>query len=305
MEKMPTVVESQPSDLSVLTGVSGIEYATKIAKKLTEIVEKQKLYTLIYNKKFVHVEGWTTMGSMLGTYPEIVFCERERPQKLIKGYLVEMERYNKWTKKNETYQKFIKAAMFNSKKMKILKDNNENDEREVEEIKYIAVVEIKTFSGLSLGRATSMVSNLEEGKLEKEEYAIMSQAQTRATGKAYRLKFSWIMSLAGYQPVPNEERGSEDDYSPQEEVTSIKVSELKTVEDPTTKGNGQQEVPTDSKKAIALWEELIIEAKKYEVDIKAILKKFKITDPKISHLKVLIPELQYEIKTKKEGYTPE
>jgi hypothetical protein len=30
-------------------------------------------------------------------------------------------------------------------------------------------------------------------------------AQTRATGKACRLAFSWIMSLAGYEPTPAEE----------------------------------------------------------------------------------------------------
>lgn len=40
---------------------------------------------------------------------------------------------------------------------------------------------------------------------QKEEHQIYSMAQTRAMGKAYRMAFSWIMKLAGYQPTPAEE----------------------------------------------------------------------------------------------------
>ena len=40
---------------------------------------------------------------------------------------------------------------------------------------------------------------------QKEEHQIYSMAQTRAMGKAYRMAFSWIMKLAGYEPTPAEE----------------------------------------------------------------------------------------------------
>jgi hypothetical protein len=39
-------------------------------------------------------------------------------------------------------------------------------------------------------------------------------AQTRATGKACRLAFSWIMSLAGYEPTPAEEIPLSDEPPP-------------------------------------------------------------------------------------------
>jgi hypothetical protein len=39
----------------------------------------------------------------------------------------------------------------------------------------------------------------------RPRYARRSMAQTRATGKACRLAFSWIMSLAGYEVTPAEE----------------------------------------------------------------------------------------------------
>lgn len=43
----------------------------------------------------------------------------------------------------------------------------------------------------------------------RARYARRSMAQTRATGKACRLAFSWVMSLAGYEPTPFEEMPSE------------------------------------------------------------------------------------------------
>lgn len=43
------------------------------------------------------------------------------------------------------------------------------------------------------------------GGHQKEEHQIYSMAQTRAMGKAYRMAFSWIIKLAGYEPTPAEE----------------------------------------------------------------------------------------------------
>jgi len=43
------------------------------------------------------------------------------------------------------------------------------------------------------------------GGYQKTPQAVYSMAQTRAMGKAYRMCFSWIVKLAGYQPTPAEE----------------------------------------------------------------------------------------------------
>lgn len=43
------------------------------------------------------------------------------------------------------------------------------------------------------------------GGFQKTPQAVYSMAQTRAMGKAYRMCFSWIVKLAGYQPTPAEE----------------------------------------------------------------------------------------------------
>jgi len=43
----------------------------------------------------------------------------------------------------------------------------------------------------------------------EHDYQVMSMAQTRAIGKAYRNKLAWIIRLAGYSPTPAEEMGEE------------------------------------------------------------------------------------------------
>jgi len=43
------------------------------------------------------------------------------------------------------------------------------------------------------------------GSFQKDAPSVYSMAQTRAMGKAYRMAFSWIIKLAGYQATPAEE----------------------------------------------------------------------------------------------------
>lgn len=78
---------------------------------------------------------------------------------------------------------------------------------------YVATVELVRMSdGACISKASAECGSSDEldkyGKpiwSTRPRYARRSMAQTRATGKACRLTFSWIMSLAGYEPTPAEE----------------------------------------------------------------------------------------------------
>jgi hypothetical protein len=79
---------------------------------------------------------------------------------------------------------------------------------------YEATVElIRITDGAVVGRASAFVGMDEkdrQGRLtwgSRAEYARRSMAVTRAMGKAYRLGFSWIIGLAGFEPTPAEEMG--------------------------------------------------------------------------------------------------
>lgn len=145
-----TLQASNPAAL-----VSG---AAELASQLAIVINRQNLATVIKGKRFVNVEGWTTLATMLGvTAREVCTVEQD-------GI-------------------------------------------------YTATVELVRMSDQAvISRASAECGSPDEldkyGKpiwSIRPRYARRSMAQTRATGKACRLAFSWIMSLAGYEPTPAEE----------------------------------------------------------------------------------------------------
>ena len=72
--------------------------------------------------------------------------------------------------------------------------------------KWMAQVEIinKKNNGV-MGSGFAICSKEEMKKKSFDEYAILSMAQTRAIGKAYRNLIGWVMKLSGYESVPAEE----------------------------------------------------------------------------------------------------
>ncbi len=130
-----------------------IHQATNIAKQLASIIRDRKLFSRISGKEFVRVEGWSTLGAMLGVLPREVSVVSH------------------------------------------------------EDGSYEATVElIRTGDGAVIGGASAICGTPDEAMWAKRPaYARRSMATTRATGKAYRLGFSWIMALAGYEPTPAEE----------------------------------------------------------------------------------------------------
>ena len=152
-----TVQENIQLGMLVVDGPSGvIQKASAVAAELAKIINDRKLYTTISGRKFVQVEGWETLGAMLGVLP------REVPPVL---------RHEDGT--------------------------------------YEAVVElVRVGDQAIIGRGSAICGIDEKTWANRPEYARRSMAITRATGKAYRLAFSWIMTLAGYQPTPAEEMDS-------------------------------------------------------------------------------------------------
>lgn len=155
-----------------------VQGAREMAGALADVIERQKLATVIQGRKHVNVEGWTTLAIMLGVVAREV---------------------------QTTEQDGI----------------------------YTAVVElIRMNDGACISRASAECGD-ESPWNKRARYARRSMAQTRATGKACRLAFSWIMALAGYEPTPAEEmpdtRQSDDDLlisSAQHKMLEARISEL-------------------------------------------------------------------------------
>ena len=71
---------------------------------------------------------------------------------------------------------------------------------------------IRLADGASIGRA-SAICGMEDDKpwCDRPEYARRSMAVTRSMSRAFRMQYSWIMSLAGYEPGVAEEQPRDDD----------------------------------------------------------------------------------------------
>lgn len=145
-------------DLGPAAMVAG---ASEMAGVLRAVIEKQGLFENIQGKKHVKLEGWTTLGSMLGVLPR-------------------------------------------EKRVRRFKDGS-----------YEAHVELVNYrSGIVIGSASAICGIDEKRWARADRYARRSMAVTRATGKAYRLSFGWIMTLGGYAVTPEEEMPHHDDPKP-------------------------------------------------------------------------------------------
>jgi hypothetical protein len=133
-----------------------IARTTEIANAFRPLVESRKLSVKIQGKDYIVVEGWTTLGVMLGIVPHEVSSKR-------------------------------------------------NDDGSFE-----AVVELRTIqTNRKVGGASALCGTPDDRPWNKRpEPARKSMACTRATGKAFRLGFSFIVKLAGYEVTPAEEMPS-------------------------------------------------------------------------------------------------
>ncbi len=160
------VASLQPASVSlgVLSASSPaalVDGASQMATELAQVIRTQNLSTVIQGRHYVQVEGWTTLGVMLGV---------------------------------------------TAREVSTLEDPDR-------EGVYISTVElVRMADGAIISRASAECGDPDELDRYKKplwasrpRYARRSMAQTRATGKACRLAFSWIMRLAGYEATPAEE----------------------------------------------------------------------------------------------------
>ena len=73
-----------------------------------------------------------------------------------------------------------------------------------------ANVELLTRDGAVVGGAIAECSRYESNWADRDDFALKSMAQTRATGKAYRMAFGFVMKAAGYEATPAEEMPADD-----------------------------------------------------------------------------------------------
>ncbi|MGO9960589.1 MAG: hypothetical protein ACLP50_32210 [Solirubrobacteraceae bacterium] len=178
-----------------------IERATRVADALKGVIVKQRLFKSINGRDHVLVEGWTTLGSMLGVVPVATWSRRIEPAI---RYDVEVVHYE-WVDKR--------------------KREKARSHYTVEGYDWEARVEARTMDGRTIGAAEAMCSRGELTWAKREDYALRSMAQTRATSKALRGPLGFIVALAGYATTPFEEMPNETEPPNERKATTQPIAE--------------------------------------------------------------------------------
>lgn len=157
-----TAPRIKQSNFLALTGEEKIDYAYKIASKLNKVIVDCGMYTCFGRKddpnapKYVNIEGWNTLGALIGVKPIEVKVYEEKP--------------GRW-------------------------------------MAQVSLLDRST--GEILSTASAICDHNESTKQRFTPNQLRSLAITRAAGKAYRIAFSWIMSMTNFKPTPAEEMTSE------------------------------------------------------------------------------------------------
>ena len=171
--------------------------ATEIANSLKDLIEAQGLAVNVGGRrKHVEVGGWQALGTMLGAlggqplHAETVWTRPARHPET--GELLR-HRYT------ATVKRYHRREQGGGLREEVTYDVDGHD--------WEACVEIRTASGVVVGRAEAMCSRSEETWNQREDFALRSMAETRAESRAYRRAVGWIVNIAGYNPTPAEEMG--------------------------------------------------------------------------------------------------
>jgi hypothetical protein len=95
--------------------------------------------------------------------------------------------------------------------------------RDYSEEYWEARVEARTMAGQLVGAAEAMCSRSEKTWANRDDYALRSMAQTRATSKALRQPLGFVMTLAGFEATPAEEMIVEAEYLVRDDLPPARV----------------------------------------------------------------------------------
>jgi hypothetical protein len=167
--------------------------ATDTANALKAVLTEQNMVQRIQGRDHVKVEGWTTLGAMLGVTP---VCT--------------------WT-------------------------------RQIDQ-GWEARVEARTLDGRVIGAAEAECLRSESTWKNRDDYAIRSMAQTRATSKALGSVLRFVVTLAGYSGTPAEEMPAEVASAPAADgpVTKDQARELGSL-------LATSPISTDARKVFNTW----------------------------------------------------
>jgi hypothetical protein len=239
---------------------------------LKGFIKDNKLSVKIGDTDYSMVDGWKFAGLNFG-----LTAIPEKPKAISKQgeYITVLYSQKEFTAKNKT-KYFKEVAIFAgfSAHTEILNEIRKREKITREFTKpYFAyecdcVIE-KLSNHSKVSRGTGMCSNLELLKSGFDEYSVISMAETRSIGKAYRNLLGFVMKAAGVEPTPAEEMTEDGKFE------NITVETIQALPEPSAKQFSEL-----MKRCIKEGETAFVEAQKH----------FRLTEDQISALRISLPK---------------
>ena len=170
--------------------------ATEAANQLADVVKQRKLFKRIGTRDHILVEGWQTLGTLVGVFAvkDGGVRELEWPALAALGEEPEDQRtaaWAAWTQHRALLaQHALGRAYGYSAAYKAVKDGRE------------------------VGWGEGRCNRGEKMWMDRDDYALASMAQTRGQGRTLRQPLGFIVHLAGYATTPAEEMPDVADATP-------------------------------------------------------------------------------------------
>ena len=155
-----------------------------MANQFKGLLRSQNMVKNISGREHVLVEGWQTVGVMLGLTAVVEwsrpYCDPVTGEPVVSDY--------------EVHERTTK------------RDGSVTERRyPVKGFSWEARVVAQRSDGAVIAAGEAMCSRNESTWATRQDFALRSMAQTRANSKALRAVLGWIVTMAGYSATPGEE----------------------------------------------------------------------------------------------------
>lgn len=186
-----------------------IEAATDVANRFSDIVKRQRLYKSIAGRDHVLVEGWQTVGSLVGVYavkddasgvvtlawPPLEALGPEPPPPGPEPRK-SSELHIEWERRDDDYRAWLRLKRLHEARAAGLAYGFSASWRAVKDDHEV---------GWGEGRCTRAESNW----ATKDDFQLASQAQTRGQSRTLAAPLRFIVKLAGYATTPADDMPDE------------------------------------------------------------------------------------------------
>lgn len=179
------------------------------AKTLKKFIADNNLITRIQDKDYVQVDGWKFAGINFGIVPIVKAPTKDTTDPLFYSFYKKKSYKDKRTNQWKEYEAAV--LVVNAVVAEAIKANPDWTKvytkcEIVPAYKFSCECDlVRANDGTKVGFGSAICSNAELKKVDFDEYAVNSMAQTRAIAKAFRNLLGFIMNAAGFENTPAEE----------------------------------------------------------------------------------------------------